>query len=209
MTGSETTTTIAGIDVSRETLDALRIFQNLVEKWNPAINLISKADVSDLWDRHIVDSAQVFAQLPPMARRWCDLGSGGGFPALVVAIISKEKAPDLEVVLIEADKRKSVFLREVVRVLGLRARVEAHRIDEVEPQLADVVSARALASVSVLCQFAESHLKQNGIAVFLKGVTASAEIDEARRSWNFDLATVPSVTDSGASILILKEIRHV
>ena len=130
-------------NVSRETLDRLLTFQSLVRKWNPAINLVSRADLSDLWGRHILDSVQIFDLLPPNASIWCDFGSGGGFPGLVVAILAKEKAPALKTVLIESDKRKSVFLRQVVNDLGLNAKVLSERIDEASPQSADVVSARA------------------------------------------------------------------
>jgi len=97
------------LDVSRETLDALKCFEDLVVLWNPAINLISNSSVSDLWSRHIVDSAQLFLFTLPDEGLWLDVGSGGGFPGIVVSIIAKELAPSLRVVLVESDKRKCVF----------------------------------------------------------------------------------------------------
>lgn len=199
----------SGLNVSRETLDDLVMFQRLVEKWNPTINLVSKSDLSDLWNRHIVDSVQIFGLMPSNTETWCDIGSGGGFPGLVIAILAKERCPSLKVVLIESDKRKSVFLRQAAHDLKLNVKVLSERIGEAEPQKADVVSARALASLSALCGFANRHMLPSGLAIFPKGANAAAEIEEARLDWDFELSSSQSVTEAGASILILREITHV
>lgn len=206
---SEATTLVSGVDVSRETVQGLKTFQALVEKWNPSINLVSKSDLADLWTRHILDSAQLFALAPQTARLWCDIGSGGGFPGLVIAIIAKEKSPDMEFVLIESDKRKAVFLRQVSQSLRLPVHVSTDRIDEALPVAADVLSARALAPLSVLCGFALRHLATHGLAIFPKGANATSEVDPARQLWNFDLNMIPSKTHLGASILLLRDISHV
>ena len=106
------------LDVSRETLDALKYFEDLVVLWNPAINLISNSSVSDLWSRHIIDSAQLFLFTLPDEGLWLDVGSGGGFPGIVVSIIARELAPSLRVALVESDKRKCVFYEQWFGSLG-------------------------------------------------------------------------------------------
>lgn len=195
--------------VSRETLDDLRAFRRLVEKWNPAVNLVSKTDVDHLWARHIIDSAQIFALAPVESLLWCDLGSGGGFPGLVAAIMSKHDSPSRTFVLVESDRRKAVFLKEVTRLLNLQVEVRAVRIEDLEPQGADVLSARALAPLSALCGHARRHVKSGGVAIFPKGVSAAEEVSAARREWSFELAQYPSRTEATASVLLLRDIQHV
>lgn len=197
------------LNVSRETLDDLHAFCRLVEKWNPAINLVSKAGLAGLWDRHVLDSAQIFRLAPPEAKLWCDLGSGGGFPGLVIAVMAKHELPNLQVVLVESDRRKAVFLSEVARLMKLPVRVRTERIENLEPQNADILSARALAPLAALCCFASRHLKPDGTAIFPKGANATEEIREAHQSWTFDLTRHTSRTEAGASVLLLKGIHHV
>lgn len=197
------------LDVSRETLEDLRAFCRLVEKWNPAINLISKAGLAGLWDRHVLDSAQIFLLVPPEAKVWCDLGSGGGFPGLVIAVMAKHELPTLDVVLVESDRRKAVFLSEVARLMRLRVQVRVERIENLAPQNADILSARALAPLVTLCGFAARHMKPDGMAIFPKGVNAEEEICEARQAWAFDLTQYSSRTESASSVLLLRGIHHV
>ena len=197
------------LNVSRETLEGMRGFCRLVEKWNPAINLVSKAGLAGLWKRHVLDSAQMFLIAPPEAKLWCDLGSGGGFPGLVIAILAKHELPNLDVVLVESDRRKAVFLSEVARLMKLRVRVHVERIEDLEPQNADVLSARALAPLTTLCGFACRHMKPEGVAMFPKGISATEEILEARQSWAFDLTQHTSRTETGATVLLLRGIHHV
>ena len=201
-------TSAADFDVSRETLERLRAYQALVEKWNPTINLISKGDVGEIWQRHILDSLQIPA-LKLEYSHWVDIGSGGGFPGLVIAICALENAPEATHTLIESDLRKSTFLRTVIRELGLNAKVLQERIENVRPLEADVVSARALASLDLLCEFSARHLGPEGKAVFLKGRTVDQEIEQAKNAWTFELRKVPSKTDPEAAIVILEGIERV
>lgn len=194
---------------SQAVLDRLDQFGLLVEKWNPSINVIAKSTIPTLWDRHILDSLQVFRCARPGIRSWVDLGSGGGFPGIVVAILAADAMPDLHVSLVESDRRKAVFLSVVVRQLRLSATVHAVRIEDLPPQNADVVSARALAPLTLLCGLAFRHLRGDGTCVFLKGAQAENEIAEARKAWRFELDRSESVTDSRSSILILKGLAHV
>lgn len=196
------------LDVSRETLERLKTYETLLKKWNPVINLVSKSTLDDAWTRHFVDSAQVFDLAPPAAH-WADLGSGGGFPGLVVAIIGAEKAPQMKVTLVESDQRKATFLRTVAREMDLPTEVIARRIEQVPPLRADVLSARALAPLDQLLGFANEHLARSGICLFPKGANHQSEIDAALALWRFDLHKVPSQTDPEAVILRIGDLSRV
>jgi 16S rRNA (guanine527-N7)-methyltransferase len=195
-------------DVSRETIERLEAYAALVRKWNPAINLVSKDSLAHLMSRHIADSVQVLQFAPASCARWVDLGSGGGFPGLVAAIMLQDKQPGARVTLVEADLRKATFLREVCRGLSLTATVLADRIEAIAPLGADVLSARALAPLTKLCDFAGLHMRPDGMAIFPKGARHQGEIDEARANWHFDMVQHPSATEPGAAILCLRNIRH-
>lgn len=199
---------LAGLDVSRETLAALAEYEKLVLRWNPAINLVSKASLAAFWTRHIVDSAQVFAFCPSSAREWVDIGSGAGLPGLVVAILAKELKPDLHVTLIESDLRKATFLRQAANALRLDSAVLSRRIESVPALKADVLSARALAPLDDLLTFAEQHLAPDGVALFPKGARYEEEIAVAYKAWSFDVVPQPSLSDSEAAILVIRNIRR-
>jgi 16S rRNA (guanine527-N7)-methyltransferase len=199
---------LAGRDVSRETWERLVEFEALVRRWNPAINLVSRASLDALWGRHIEDSAQVFAFCPDSARSWVDLGSGGGFPGIVVAILAKELRPDLEVALVESDGRKATFLRQVARELALQVQVFGQRIESLPGQHADVLSARALAPLTDLLKMLETHGKPDGIAIFQKGEHHPEEIAAARTTWAFDVDVLPSLLDPRAAILIVRNLER-
>ncbi|SMX47093.1 16S rRNA (guanine(527)-N(7))-methyltransferase RsmG [Actibacterium lipolyticum] len=198
-----------GLDVSRETLERLQTYEALLKKWNPAINLVSKTTLNDAWSRHFKDSAQIFELAPTDAKHWVDLGSGGGFPGMVIAIIAAEKAPDMKVTLVESDQRKATFLRTVARETGVTTEVIAKRIEETDPQGADVVSARALTSLAGLFEFAERHLSPKGTAIFLKGATHQQEISDALAKWRFDVQKSVSRTDPNAVILTVGGLARV
>lgn len=197
-----------GLDVSRETFDDLVKFHDLLVKWNAKINLVSKASSGSLWDRHIWDSAQIV----PIAGNgliWVDIGSGGGFPALVVAIMAKRALPGRKVTMVESDQRKSAFLRTVIRELSLNAEVIASRVETADPLNADVLSARALSDLDQLLGFAHRHLAKDGACFFLKGATWANEVEIARETWSFDLRAHQSKTSPSAAILEIKDIERV
>ena len=196
-------------DVSRETLDRLTHYASLLKKWNPKINLVSPKTLADLWTRHFVDSAQIFDCADEGARCWVDLGSGGGFPGAVVAILAAELAPEQQTVLIESDLRKSTFLRTVARETGVAFTILNQRIEAAEPQSADVVSARALAPLTQLLGYVERHLNTGGLALLPKGRASDREVAEALERWRFDCETIVSQTDPEAVILKIKEIERV
>lgn len=197
---------LAGVDVSRETHQNLLNFQEMLEKWTQKINLVSKSTLDECWNRHILDSAQLFPHLDDGCLSVADFGSGGGAPAIVLAILSAEKMPDRRFVLVESDQRKAAFLREAVREFGLNCAVMAARVEKVPPLLVDVVTARAFAPLLALLDYAEPHLGAHGRALFLKGRQADREISDARRSWDFSLTRHSSITSSDSVILSLEGI---
>ncbi len=199
---------VAGLSVSRETFEALEQFEQLVRRWTTAVNLVSKASLADLWTRHVVDSAQLLAFCPQDARRWLDLGAGGGFPGLVVGIIARETVPQLRVTLVESDQRKATFLRQAAQTLGLDAVIHSVRIESLESQAADVLSARALAALPDLLRHAERHLSADGIALFPKGARFHDETAEAQKFWTFELDVRPSLSDPDAAILAIRNIKR-
>ncbi|MBN2907314.1 MAG: 16S rRNA (guanine(527)-N(7))-methyltransferase RsmG [Rhodobacteraceae bacterium] len=197
-------------DVSRETSGLLDRYAALLRKWNPAINLVARSTLEDLETRHFADSAQLFALAPAGARLWVDLGAGGGFPGLVIAILAMEKTPEMRVTLIESDQRKATFLRTVARELNLpNVTVLDDRIEDAPTQQADVLSARALAPLPQLLAYGARHLAPQGIALFPKGARYAVELDDALATWRFDVQTIPSTTDPQAVILKLGGIARV
>ena len=196
------------LDVSRETLAKLEAMLVLVEKWNPAVNLVASGTLPVAWQRHTLDSAQLYALAPPTARHWADLGSGAGFPGLVVSILAQDTHRDLAVTLVESDKRKAAFLMQTARELQLPVRVLTDRAESLPALSADVLSARALAPLPALCGLALRHLAPDGIALFPKGAQSAAELKEAAQHWHFERNTVPSKTDADGQIILIKNIRH-
>ncbi len=194
--------------VSRETLDRLDIYAQALTRWNPRINLVAPSTLKDLWTRHFLDSAAVQALCPRDPGHWVDLGSGGGFPGAVVAILAAETHPDQHVTCIESDQRKAAFLRNVSRETGVPFTVLASRIESAPPQNADVISARALAPLPQLLALAAPHLAPHGTCLLQKGARHAAETRQALEYWRFTLETCPSGTDPGSAILKIGELRR-
>ncbi|MGB3406334.1 MAG: 16S rRNA (guanine(527)-N(7))-methyltransferase RsmG [Jannaschia sp.] len=195
---------ISDVDVSRETEGRLQDFVRLLEKWNSRINLVSPSTIATVWDRHITDSLALASAAPEGALSWADLGSGGGLPGLVIAILY----PELRVSLVESDKRKAAFLLTVRRELDLNVEVLAKRIEDANPLGADVVSARALAPLPKLIDYAMRHGSRDSVFLFPKGETWRAEYDEACLTWSFDFQALDGATGSPGKILRLTNVRQ-
>ena len=195
-------------NVSRETISKFRVFSELLKKWNPVAGLVSPASLEQLWDRHILDSAQILEVAPPGIRKWLDIGSGGGFPGLVVAIMAAERRPEINVVLVDSNRRKCDFLSEACRQTGTEAQVLNIRAEQLDPQNADVVSARAVAPLPGLLSLASRHLAEGGLCVFPKGSGYRDELAAARKSWSFTVEPVPSRTDGKGRILLIRSIAN-
>jgi len=196
-------------NVSRETMERMDIFSELLTKWNSRINLVSKTTIPNLWNRHFVDSAQLWSLAPVITKKWLDIGSGAGFPGLVIAIIAKEFSPDTKVVLVESDTRKAAFLRNTARETGVKVEVNTCRVEDLSPQNADVLSARALAPLIKLLEFSKPHLKVGGMCLFPKGANVDSELTAASNCWHIDYKKFPSITDAEAVILSLGDFQRV
>lgn len=193
--------------VSRETMDDLCKFERLVQKWTSKINLISPEEKSRIWNRHIWDSSQLFLLLQKRPLSWIDLGSGGGFPGLVLAVLDK-KERNLDLTLVESDARKCVFLRTAVRELKLNATVVQKRIEELPTQRPDYISARALAPLENLLGSTEGLRSPRTISVFPKGKNWQSEVDIASKQWQFDIEIHASKTDPQAAILEITNVER-
>ena len=199
----------SALNVSRETLAQLDQYAALLRKWNPAINLVSKSTIESLWQRHFHDSAQIYRFLPEKPCHWVDLGSGGGFPGLILAILAADNRPDAKFTLVESDLRKATFLQTVIRELRLNADVMAERIEQIPPLNAGILSARALAPLDKLLEYADTHLQPCGIAIFPKGDKFQKELDQAIAHWHFDVEEFTSKTNPNGAILKIGGISRV
>lgn len=209
MTGAKEVLLLPGLSVSRETEQLLLHFVELVTKWTKRINLVSAQSLSDIWSRHVLDSAQLYVLSPKSTQHWADLGSGAGFPGIVVSLLALGQNRPLRVTLLESDQRKATFLRAAARELGIAPHIIAARIEHVPSLQADIVSARALAALPLLLGYAHLHLHPSGLALYPKGRSVADEIALARADWHFDLVATPSITDPAAQILQIENIAHV
>ncbi len=184
--------------------DALKKYEILVCKWQKAVNLVSKKDVSVIWERHILDSAQVYFNIPKTAKVLVDLGSGGGFPAVVIAILNKYlKGNLIEFYLIESDNKKCIFLQEVSRELDLNIKIVNKRIECVNDLKCDVLTSRGLTSVEDLLCYSKPFLKSSSEMLFLKGVNVIEELKNVKNNIQYKL--IPSVTNKEGCILKIIE----
>ncbi|MBQ0823583.1 16S rRNA (guanine(527)-N(7))-methyltransferase RsmG [Microvirga terrae] len=199
--------TASDLNVSRETFEKLELLERELRRWQAIKNLVGPATLDQIWQRHIVDSLQLL-DLAPEAKTWLDLGSGAGFPGLVLAIAGAERG--LSVHLVESNSRKCAFLRHIARLTGVSATIREARLETVVPDFlgqADVVSARALAALDQLLDWTAPLLKSGTIGLFPKGRDAETELTEARKKWTFEAEILPSLTDSEARILRITSIE--
>lgn len=189
-------------------MERLARYESLLTKWQKSINLVSASTLPELWRRHMLDSAQLAVLAPEGARRWADLGSGGGFPGLVVAILLAGR-PGFEMHLVESDQRKSIFMREVARATEAPATIHNCRIEDFAAAqgVFDVVSARALAPLDRLLFWAAPLFGPQTVGLFLKGQGVQDELTLARKSWIFEADLHPSQSDPAGSVLMLRGLH--
>lgn len=196
--------------VSRETTEKLSAYETLLRQWQKTINLVAPSTLADIWHRHFADSAQLLALAPPEARNWLDLGSGAGFPGLVLGILLADRE-GAKMTLVESDTRKAAFLREVARRTGAAVDIQPERIEKVATQTklggVDVITARALAPLPRLLELAAPAFSAHTTGLFLKGREAETEVDAARERWAFESALQPSLTDAGARIVVVRALQ--
>lgn len=197
--------------VSRETEQRLITYEALLRQWQKTINLVAPATLGDAWHRHFADSAQLVGMVPAGARTLVDLGSGAGFPGLVLAIVLAERENGPRVVLLESDSRKAAFLREVARKVGVAVDIRIGRIENAATRVnlppAEVISARALAPLGKLLGLARPLLAESAVCLFPKGREAATEVADARLEWAFAAELVKSVTDPEAHIVCVRDLR--
>lgn len=193
------------LHIPGDTLDRLEIHVGLLRKWQRRINLVSNASLADVWRRHVLDSAQLLPLIPPGARVLLDMGSGAGFPGLVLAILG-----GFQIHLVESDTRKCAFLHEVNRATNGGAIIHNQRIESLDPFPVDVVTARALAPLVELLEYASPFLEKNAFCLFQKGQKAEDELTEAQKKWKIDITRIQSASDSSGTVLLLGDIarRH-
>ena len=197
---------IKSLNVSRETLKGFYEYKTLLSKWNEKINLVSKNTLVDIWERHFLDSGQIIKHVEASGKRWVDVGSGAGFPGLVVALLLRDRKIDCNLVLVEKNPKKGFFLNEVIRKLKLSVEVVSDNIYTLEPLNADILTARAFSELNNLIEIAFHHRKKEGICLFLKGENYRIELDKTLNNWFFDYDIIGSLTSSSGKIIRVKKI---
>ncbi len=196
--------------VSRETIDKLSAYEALLRQWQKTINLVAPSTLDHVWSRHFADSAQLLALAPADALRWLDLGSGAGFPGLVLAVMLAGR-DGAKVTLVESDTRKAAFLAEVARRTGASVDIWPERIEKTATQTklgaVDVITARALAPLPRLLELAAPAFSPRTLGLFLKGREAEAEVDAARERWAFESTLQPSLSDAGGRIVLVRALQ--
>lgn len=198
---------LSQVPVSRETEEKFAAFIDLLDRWQRAKNLVGPATLQEVWTRHIADSAQLFA-LAPGSLRWLDLGSGGGFPGIILGIMLAEVGGTID--LVESNGRKCAFLREAARITGASAIVHNGRIEDLVDGFAgkiDVVTARALARLPVLVGWCSKLLTSGARGIFPKGQDVAAELTETARYWKLSATQVPSKIEASGRIVIIDSLE--
>lgn len=196
------------LDVSRETRERLSIYVDTLLRWNQKINLIGRTTMSEVWRRHIMDSAQL-SHLAHNATSWVDLGSGAGLPALVIAAMRMDQEHAFSMTVIESDQRKCAFIAEAARKMCVPVNVVNSRIETAPPYGYDVISARALAPLAKLLGYAARFRTSETICLFPKGARVDLELTEAAEAWHMTYERHRSAVDEASVILEMKEFERV
>lgn len=196
-------------NVSRETITKLKAYESMVKEWNNKFNLVSKSSVEELWNRHIIDSVQLVQFIKPSDKILYDFGSGAGFPAIVLAIISEQLYPDLKINLVESIGKKTTFLNAVKTELKLKnINVWHERIENLKISEVDIISSRALASLPKLFEYASLFCNEKTRLIFPKGENWENEVNLAKQQWVFEYETIQSITDTSGHILNISKLRR-
>ena len=193
--------------VSRETLSDLKSYQSLLIEWQNKFNLVSNSSLSDAWNRHFLDSAQLLQFIPATARNMADFGSGAGFPALVLAVMTKNRTPYLNITLVESIKKKTLFLNEVATKLKLAVRIENKRVENLPHQKFDVITSRAMCSLEKLLGYAQPFCQKDTLCIFPKGKTWQKEVLQAGKNYCFDYKVQDNLLSADGKILLITNIH--
>jgi len=196
--------------VSRETISRLKTYEKLLKQWQKTINLVGAGTLEQTWSRHFADSAQLLDLAPLSTNRWVDLGSGAGFPGLVLAILLAERE-GAHVALVESDTRKAAFLGEVARQTGVPVDIYPERIEKAATQYmvgqVDAITARGLAPMPRLLELVAPYFSGSTVGLFLKGREAQSELDAANQGWELLTEQCPSQTDKEGQIILVRALR--
>ena len=195
-------------NVSRETISKLEQFAELLKDWNQKINLVSRNSIEVLWERHILDSAQLINYISPTIKTLVDIGSGAGFPGLILAILMQEKIPDAKITLVESITKKTVYLKDVCEQLKLsNVSVKNERVENLKIAAPEVITARAVAALDILCGYVSKINGNKTESLFLKGQSYKEEIAAAQKNWKFVLDVFSNKYSEDGVILKLKRLR--
>jgi 16S rRNA (guanine527-N7)-methyltransferase len=195
-----------GDDISREILPRLKAYVGMLEDWNARHNLVSAASLADVWQRHVWDSAQLIRYVPETAKTLADLGSGAGFPGLVLAVLLRDR---VKVSLFESTGKKCQFLEAVSDRLGLNAKIRQERMEAATPEPFDLITARACAPLDTLLAYAQNFARPGTVCLFLKGQNLAVELTQARKDWNMEALEHQSLSDPFGTVLEIREFHHV
>ena len=191
------------INPGPDAMARLDAYAALLARWQKRINLVGASTLQDVWSRHFLDSAQLYRYLPSSAETLTDIGSGGGFPGLILAVLLTSKGRPT-VTLVESNSRKAAFLREAARICKVRAEILNARIENADLIPADVVTARACAPLSKLLPLVHRSMRPNGVALLLKGAHWRNELTAANKEWRIQMEEIPSLTNSSGVVLKLE-----
>lgn len=194
--------------VSRETFEKFETIQQQLLLWSKRFNLVSPSSLPHFWVRHVLDSVQLYELAPRSAKNWLDIGSGAGFPGIILAIMLMQR-PGAQMTLIEANGKKASFLRHCAREVGAQVKVVNQRIEDISPFTAEVITARALSSLSDLLEYSLPFCDKNTLLVFPKGKRVEAELSEALVDWKIQYSHHSSITDTDANILSVRSFSRV
>jgi len=195
--------------VSRETLEGFETWHRLLEETNAHTNLVGRSTLADFWERHALDSYQLWDHIPHGSRRFADLGAGAGFPGIALALGLKDKSLDGQVLMIDSVGKKVAFLKKVIAETGVPAEARSIRVEALDPDtVVDVVTARAFAPLHKLLGYAHPLLKKGAVGLFFKGRRFEEELTGARKNWTFEVEVIPSRTSDGV-ILRIEEVKRV
>lgn len=195
--------------VSRETFERLKAYEASLHEWQKKFNLVSNASLDDAWNRHFLDSAQLFRLIPEDAELLYDFGSGAGFPGMVLAIMANEKTPYLKVKLIESIRKKTLYLNEVKNLTGINVEIINDRIENLKSETADVITSRAMCSLKDLFGYTKKFWGARTSCIFPKGKKYMEEIKEAQKEWNFNYEVVPSEQSDEGVILVITNLSRI
>ena len=196
-------------NVSRETFLKLKTYQTLLVEWQGKFNLVSKNTIDDAWNRHFLDSVQLFNLIPENTKIMYDFGSGAGFPGMVLAIALKEKLPNIKVTLIESIKKKTLYLNTVQELCNVNVDVLNERIENLKLSKADVITSRAMCNLSDLLKYSYRLTKKETVMIFPKGKTYNEELDVARKTWKFNCQIEANEVSEDGVILIITNLSPI